>query len=113
MQQDQSIKFFNYIQAVQEFLDDNLHEIAFFTAKLRDLEKLEEEREVASTDAQKTNIKTQLDKFEEVLTRYKMLEDDVDINGQRVRLIIEKLLYLAKKHGMKDVLKEKKKIFRL
>jgi len=76
------------------------------------LEELEKERQVARSGIIQINLETQEENFEKILERYEFLENDVGINGLRLRMIAKEWLKHAQKAGLKDLVKEKKQSVR-
>ena len=97
------------IAAVREFLADVPDQLKAMKPLLFQLEELEKERLVAKPGIVKLNLEAQSDVFEKLLDRYEFFQDDVDINGLRVKQLSRDFLEHAKKAGLKELVQEKLK----
>src|SRR3989344_3952961 len=98
------------IDAVLEFLEEVNKDIKSILPELQKLEELEKEREVINSDKLlKVNLATQEKVFEKLLEKYEFLQDDVDINGSRLRHIAGEFLKHAEKAGMQEMIRNKRK----
>jgi len=98
------------IDAVLEFLEEVHKDIKSILPELQKLEELEKEREVINSDKLlKVNLATQEKVFEKLLEKYEFLQDDVDINGSRLRHIAGEFLKHAEKAGMQEMIRNKRK----
>jgi hypothetical protein len=97
------------IQAISEFLDDVKADHVFLKEKLKKLEELEKEANVTNNDILKVNLKAQSEIIDKLIERYEFFQNDVDINGIRVKMIAKEFLQRAKRAELKDIVKEKKK----
>jgi len=96
------------IAAVREFLADVPDQLKAMKPLLLQLEELEKERLVAKPGI-KLNLEAQSQVFEKLLDRYEFFQDDVDINGLRVKQLSRDFLEHAKKAGLKELVQEKLK----
>jgi len=97
------------IDAIQESLQDVPSDVTFLQKELASLEELEKEYGVAKSGILQVNLQTQCSHIEKMLERYEAFQNDVDINGLRLKIIAQEFLHRAAKAGMKDVVKQKKK----
>jgi|SRR3989344_7851500 len=98
------------IEAISEFLEEVNNDIKSILPELQKLEELENEREVINSDKLlKVNLVTQEKVFEKLLEKYEFLQDDVDINGSRLRHIAGEFLKHAKKAGLDELVRKKRK----
>ena len=95
------------LEAMIDFLEDVNDEAQHLIPELKKLEELEKERQVAESGLTQVNLETQAAVLDKVLERYEFFQNDVDINGIRVKRIAQEFLNQAKKAGMKDLVKEK------
>ena len=95
--------------AIQEFMSDIKIDIAYLHEKLFKLEELEKERQTASSTLTETNLKAQGNILDDLLKRYESFNTDTSINGIRLKMIADEWLKLAKKEGLAQLAKEKKK----
>ena len=70
---------------------------------------LEKERKVANSGLLQINLQTQGDMLDPLLEDFEAFEDDVVIQGIRLKRIAREWTRLALKAGMKDAVKNKKK----
>ena len=63
-----------------EFLADVPHDAKELVAKLKKLQELEKEYEMASSGILHINLETQAKLFDKLLERYEFFENDVDVN---------------------------------
>ena len=97
------------ITAVREFLAEVPDQLKAMKPLLLQLEELEKERLVAKPGIVKLNLEAQSQVFEKLLDRYEFFQDDVDINGLRVKQLSRDFLEHAKKAGLKELVQEKLK----
>ncbi len=97
------------IEAISEFLKDVNDDAKFLLHKLTKLRELEKERSVARKGIMQVNLEAQAELLDKILERYEFFQNDVDINGIRVKRISQQLLKHAKHEGMKELVGEKKK----
>ncbi len=96
------------IEAVIEFLNLVNEDAKKIIPLMEKLEELEKEREVGSESIAGINIESQAKLLDKILERYEFFQNDVDINGIRVKQVAKELLRHARKAGMKDLAKQKK-----
>ncbi len=96
------------IEAISEFLQNINPDVQEILKLLSELDELEKEREVAKPGILQINLETQAEIVDKLLEHYEYLQNDVDINGLRLKLIARELLHKADKAGLKDLFKEKK-----
>ena len=97
------------IEAMVEFLADVPHDAKELVAKLKKLQELEKEYEMASSGILHINLETQAKLFDKLLERYEFFENDVDVNGLRMKMIAREFLRRASKAGMSDLVRQKEK----
>lgn len=97
------------IQAILEFLDSLDHDVKELITAFSTLEELEKERIVAQKNLLQTNLETQGKALDKILVNYSFLQDDVDINGERLKKIAKQFLRHADELGLTDIVREKKK----
>jgi hypothetical protein len=97
------------IDAIREFLKEVHHESSTLISNFDQLEELEKERQIASAGIIQVNLETQAGLLDKINERYQFFQDDVDINGSRVKIISKEFLKHAHKAGLKDLVAEKKK----
>jgi phosphopantothenoylcysteine synthetase/decarboxylase len=98
------------LKAINEFLADfntDVQKIKNLVLKLEELEK--ESQVMKKEELLKINFQAQIKILEELMERYEFYQDDVIINGFRIRNVSRELLRRAEEAGMKDLVKEKKK----
>jgi len=97
------------VQAIAEFLISSKKDTEQFVKDLGELEELEKERLVANEGVIQINIDAQAKLLDRLLEQYDFYQNDVDINGLRLKRVAKELLKEAEKAGMEDLVKEKKK----
>jgi len=105
---EQPVNAVEDIEAVGEFLLSADKDKAAIIKLLEELEELEKERHVASSGVLQINLNAQADLLEKLLQSYSDFQNDVDINGLRIKKIAKNFLKEAEKAGLKDLAKEKK-----
>jgi len=105
---DQKIDIVKDLEAIRDFISEVPFDVKTLVPELEKLEELEKERKVATSGIIHINLETQADVLDKLLERYQFLEDDVGINGLRLKAISNQFLKNAKAAGMKDLVKEKK-----
>ena len=65
--------------------------------------------EVASSGILHVNLETQAKLLDKLLERYGFFQDDVDVNGLRVKMIASEFLKRIKAAGMTDLVRQKEK----
>ncbi len=93
---------------INDFLADMVRDRQALVVLFEQLKELEEERQVATHVALKVNLQSQVTLLQDILDRYNNFEDDVQINGIRLRIIAAELLKKAEKAGLKDAVKDKR-----
>ena len=96
------------IKTIKEYLKEVKTDLVPLIDLLNQLEELEKESSVHKESIYHVNLETQAEVIEKVLERYQFFQDDVDINGLRVKEIANEFLVRAQKAGLKDLVKEKK-----
>ncbi len=96
------------IDAVLEFLEDVNADIKDLMVLFKKLEELEKEHKIGKEGIIQINLETQAEILDKILERYEFFENDVDINGLRVKHIAHQFLNNAQNAGLKDLVKEKK-----
>ena len=97
------------IQTVREFLQDVTVDLKRLNPDLKKLEELETELEVmGSEQLRRVNLQTQVEIIERILENYESFENDVDINGIRIKQISQNFLKQADKWGLVELVNEKK-----
>lgn len=97
------------IQAIKEFLLEMHHDKQFLLPELAKLEELQKELKVTKEGLLQVNLQTQSNILDKLLERYGFFQNDVDINGIRLKKISKRFLKDAQNAGMEDLVKEKKK----
>jgi hypothetical protein len=99
------------IDAILDFLELVNEDVKKLVPELKQLQELEKEKHIADDGLRQVNLETQGKNLTKILERYRSFQDDVDINGIRVKRIGQKFLEDCQRAGMKDYLREKKKDF--
>ena len=99
----------NNVDGVNEFLDHISDDVKALKKQLVKLEELEHESQVARSGLLHVNLETQGEVLDHLLLAYEDFHNDVDINGERVKIVAEYFLKRAKKAGMNNLVEEKKK----
>ncbi len=97
------------LTAVIEYIESIDDEAKLLLPELKKLEELETERQVAASGLAQVNLEAQAVILDKILKEYGFFQNDVDINGIRVKHIAKEFLKQAKKAGLKDLVKEKEK----
>ena len=95
------------LEAMLEFLKDVNQDANKLIPELEKLSELEKERQVAESGLKQVNLETQAKVLDNILERYQFFQNDVDVNGIRVKRVAQEFLKHAKKAGMKDLVREK------
>lgn len=103
------IDILNDLEAVYDFLKDIKDDSEFLKKEIQKVQELEKESHVAAQGLLQVNLEKQIEVYEQILKRYEFFLADVDINGQRVKILAQKVLNRAHKEGLKDLIWEKKK----
>lgn len=96
------------ISAIIEFLEEVSSDFKDMLPDLRELEELERERKVAKPGLEQINLESQAKVLDRLLEKYEFFQNDVDINGIRLKAITNQFLRNAQKAGMKDLVQQKK-----
>ncbi len=97
------------VQAIIDCLEDLDADVKKLLPDLKKLEQLEEELEmVGSEQLKKVNLQTQAEVIERILVNYEAFENDIDINGLRVKEIAHDFLKRADKAGLAELVNEKR-----
>ena len=94
--------------AIIEYLEEANYDIKNILPELKKLEELEKERKVADSGVVHINLEAQASILDGLLEKYEFFQNDVDINGLRLKAIANQFLRNAKSAGLKDLVKEKK-----
>ena len=97
------------IQAIIEFLEHANDDPKALLEDLQKLEELEKERKVASKKLMAVNLEAQEEVLDSIIQRYEFFQNDVDINGLRVKQIAEEFLKHASHEKMRNIVRDKKK----
>ncbi len=97
------------LDTVRECLQDLHHDIDFLLPELKKLQELEKERKVGNKEIQKTNLETQAAVLDKILQRYGFVQNDIDINGIRVKQVTKEFFHNAEKAGLHKLVEKKKK----
>ncbi len=97
------------IGAIQDSLQEVPRESKILLQELQKLEELEKERQVARESVIPLNLEAQAKILDTLLQRYESYQNDVDINGLRVKQIAREFLKKAKLAALKNLVNEKKK----
>jgi len=95
------------LEAVKEFIRDISIDLKQIVTSLGEFEELEKELRVAKGDLTATAIEAII-KLKE---SYEFLQNDIDVNGQRIKMIYEQFIRNAERAGLNnlvDKIKEKK-----
>jgi len=96
------------LDAIVEHLEEINYDVKSILPELKKLMELEKERKVADSSITHINLETQASILDGLLEKYEFFQNDVDINGLRLKAIANQFLSNAKKHGLTDLVKEKK-----
>ena len=96
------------LDAIVEYLEEINYDVKSILPELKKLMELEKERKVADSSVTHINLETQASILDKLLEKYEFFQNDVDINGLRLKAIANQFLRNAKKHGLTDLVKEKK-----
>ncbi len=103
----QPVDVLNDIEAIIEYLEDLKPKQLI--PELKKLKELEKERHVAEPGLLQINLETQAKVIEKILKYYEFFQNDVDVNGIRVKQIAREFLRSAENAGLKDLVQEKKR----
>ena len=96
------------VDAIIEYLEEVSFDVKNILPELKKLMELEKERKIASSEITQINLETQASVLDNLLEKYEFFQNDVDINGLRLKAIADQFLRNARKAGMKDLVREKK-----
>jgi len=97
------------IEAISEFLSEIQVDAKELLSQLKKLKELEQEHHVASSGLLHINLETQAKILDKLLERYGFFQNDVDVNGLRMKMIAAEFLKRSKKAGMDDLVRQKEK----
>jgi len=95
------------VEAITMFLNEIDSEKDILLEELKKLKELETEYQVTKSEIKRTNLETQARILDKIVQRYEYLQNDTDINGQRVKIMAANLVRRADKNKMKDLAKQK------
>lgn len=104
-----TVDVLNDLEAITEFLNDIQADTTELLSQLKKLQELEKEYHVAASGIIQVNLETQANILDKLLERYGFFENDVDVNGLRVKMIATEFLKRAGKAGMVDLVRLKEK----
>src|SRR3989344_9361614 len=107
--QPQKVDVLADIDAVIEFLSEVQYDTKELLMQLKKLKELEKEYQVAASGILHVNLETQARVLDKLLERYEFFENDVDVNGLRVKMMAKEFLKRASKAGMADLVRQKEK----
>lgn len=96
------------IEAIIEFFEDINDDAKVVLPHLERLHELEKERVIAKEGLTPVNLETQAKVIDKLLERYEFFQNDVDVNGIRIKGIAVAFLKHAEKAGLRDLAKEKR-----
>jgi len=96
------------LDAIVEYLEEINYDVNSILPELKKLMELEKERKVTDSGITHINLEAQASVFDGLLEKYEFFQNDADINGLRLKAIANQFLRNAKKHGMTELVKEKK-----
>jgi len=92
-------------KAIIEFIINLKHDQARLLRLFKEFLELRlEYRALQDPEAKKKNFRHQVNIFDEIIQAYSFFQEDVDINGQRVKEIAKAIRKMAKKVGEKDLI---------
>src|SRR3989338_37410 len=97
------------IDAITEFLSEVQYDTKELLAQFKKLKELEKEYHIAASGILHINLETQAKLLDKLLERYEFFENDVNVNGLRVKMIAKEFLKRASKAGMTDLVRKKEK----
>lgn len=97
------------LDAILEFLSEVSYDVKELHTQLKKLKELEKEYHVAASGILHVNLETQARILDKLLERYEFFQNDVDINGLRMKEMAKEFLRRAAKAGMTDLVKHKEK----
>lgn len=105
--EEEEVKVEEDLEAVSGFLKEI--EVEELRRKVARMKEMAREEKVIEEGLKAENLKKQIALFEEILQKYSFLENDVDVNGLRLKKIGEELLRKAEERGLGDLVKEIRK----
>ena len=96
-------------QAILEFLEECQQDIKALHHEFLKLEDLEKERQITKQHLVVANLEAQERVLDKLITRYEFFQNDVDINGLRLKKIAQQFLENARHAGMDELVRAKKK----
>ncbi len=98
------------ISAIIEFLEEIDSDTKKLLPLFNQLAELEKERAVISAKPRllQINLESQAKVLDKLLENYEFFQNDVDINGIRLKAIANQFLRNARQAGLKDLVQEKK-----
>lgn len=111
VQEHEKVEPIKDTEAILDFLEIVDEDVKKLIPDLKKLHELEKEKHIADEGLRQVNLETQGKVLTNILERYRSFQDDVDINGIRVKRIGQQFLEDCEHAGMKDYLREKKKDF--
>ncbi len=103
----EEVKIEEDLKAVISFLKEI--EVKQLIEKLEKLAERVKEGKIIKAELSEDNLKEQIKLLDEILKEYNFFEDDVDVNGLRLKKIGREFLREAKEKGIKELIKEKKR----
>ena len=97
------------ISAIIEFLQDAAKTPKLLLPEMKKLEELEKESHVTKSGLLQTNLETQAEILEQIITLYESLQNDTDINGIRVKRLVANFMQRAQHAGLKELVEKKQK----
>ena len=97
------------VEAIVEFLNEIQADTKELLSQLKKLKELEQEYQVASPGILQVNLETQAKILDKLLERYGFFQNDVDVNGLRMKMIAAEFLKRSAKAGMTDLVRQKEK----
>lgn len=97
------------LSAIMEALNDLNVDLKALLPELHKLEDLERERQIASASLTPINLETQAELLDKILIKYEFLQNDVDVNGIRMKRVAKEFLHQAKEAGLNELVKQKQK----
>jgi hypothetical protein len=97
------------LEAIYRFLNEMDSDKQRLLKDITQARLLFSEAKVVNEELLDENLKHHIDVFDQVLQDYESFQNDVDINGIRVKKIAKELLRRASARGLSDIVKEKLK----
>lgn len=105
---EEKVDILTDIDALVDFLQDVHEDAQSILPELKKLEELEKERLVLHNEKLlKINLETQVKILDVLLEKYEFFEDDVNINGIRLKNVCKVFLKNAEKAGLNRIVEEK------